>query len=103
MTEEEIKDDGPEIIWVDGIPCIVLPPGSLIEKNPKKQNNVNHPFNFGWLQETKKRQSMPDIMKEIENIFNIPFMPLKWKVFKITEKGEIKEIKQEDEENDNAK
>ena len=101
--EEEIEEDGPEIILVDGIPCIVLPPGSIMEEKPTRHDPVNHPFSFGWLQETKKRQSMPDIMKEIENIFNIPFMPVKWKVFKITEKGEIKEIKQEDEENDNAK
>jgi len=107
MEEEEKKEDeedeGPEVKWVDGIPCIVLPEGSLIETKSRKQGSVNHPFNFGWLQETKRRQPPPGIFDEIKKIFNVPYMPANWKVFEITEHGEIKELKDEDKENDNAK
>ena len=103
MKKKKEDDEGPEIKFIEGIPCIVLHPGSLIEKKSRRQNSVNHPFTFGWMQETNKKQFMPDIMKEIEDIFRTPFMPVKWKVFKITEQGEIKEVKEEDEENDNRK
>lgn len=101
--EKEQKKKDPKVIWVDGEVLIELPPSSLIETKSRKQDSVNHPFNFGWLKETKRRQPPPGLLDEIKKIFNTPSMPANWKVFKITEHGEIKELKDEDEENDNAK
>lgn len=103
MSEDEEKEKV-KIIWVDGIPCIDI---SNIQIIKKEQNNpVNHPFTFGYLQEVKKREFMPDIIKELDKIFNsnlnTPIFPASWKIYKI-ENGQIKELKDEDKENDNPK
>ena len=101
--EKEKQEKDIKIMWVDGMPCIELPPNTIIDKKSRQQDSNDHPFSFGWLQETTRRQPPPDIFDEIKKIFSTPFMPTSWKLFKITEHGEIKELKDEDEENDNAK
>jgi len=98
MEEEKERKD-PEIKWVDGMPCIVVPPGTF---RPKKQDTANHPFAFGRLQEQKERRHMPDIIREFQDIIGMPFMPVKWKLYEF-KNGEFIEIKNEDEENDNSK
>ena len=103
MSEDE--KEKLKIIWVDGIPCIDLPPNSIIQK--RQNNSVNHPFTFGYLQEQRKKEFMPDMIKELDKIFksniSTPFFPANWKIYEIDEWGGIKELKKEDEEDDNAK
>ena len=106
MSEDEEKL---KIIWVDGIPCIELPEGSIMEEKTTRQDNsvvIPH-FRFGQLQQQKEREHMSEMMKELDKIFtsniNTPFFPATWRIFEIDQWGGIKEIKKEDKENDNAK
>lgn len=100
MTEEDEKKKEPKIKIIDGLPCYDLEPNSIIEKKKIQNKSANHPFTFGWLQETKERQFMPDVLKEIEKIFDFPIVPGRWKVYELID-GELKELK-EDEEDDNS-
>lgn len=100
MLEEE-EEEKLKIIWIDGIPCMELPPNTIMKKGQRK--SVNHPFRFGCMQEQKKREFMPDMKRELHKFFNTPYFPVKWKIYEIDPNGQVKEIKDEDEENDNAK
>lgn len=104
MSKEEEKF---KIIWIDGIPCMELPPNTIMKKGQRKSVEVKNPFRFGKLQEQRKREFMPDMIRELDKIFNselnTPFFPASWKIYQINQLGEIKELKDEDEENDNAK
>jgi len=111
MTEEKEKEkEEIKITWIDGIACYDLPQKPVIRRKiPGRIRPVNHPFNFGWLQEQRTRAFMPDIMDELNKFFNTSdlshFPPNKWKVFKIDENGKITEVnkeeEKEEEENDN--
>lgn len=79
--EKKKEKKEPNIYWIDGIPCLELPKGSVIFKRKiKQQNPYNHPYTFGWLQEEKKRKFMPDILDELKHLFNVPFFPANWRI-----------------------
>jgi len=99
--EKEEKKKKEKYILIDDIPHWELE-GPVVRKNSKQQGPVKNPFTFGWLQENKERQFMPDIIDELQKILKIPFIPGEWKIYEI-KNGEIKELKDEDEENDNSK
>lgn len=92
-----------KIIWVDGMPCIEVPPNTIMEKRQK--SSVEHPFGFGQLQELKQGDFMPNLLKELDKVFtsniNIPIFPANWKIFSIDQWDSIKELKKEDKEDDN--
>ena len=102
MTEEE-KEEETKITWIDGIACYDLPQKPVIRRKiPGQKRPVNHPFNFGWLQEQRTRKFMPDMMDDLKNFFNFPsFSNSEWKLFKIDENGKMTEVKKEEEEDDN--
>ena len=108
MSEDEEKwlKEKVKIIWVDGEALMELPPNSIIKKRQRKPVEIPH-FKFGQLQQQKQREHMKEMVKELDNIFssniNTPFFPANWKIFEIDQWGGIKEIKKEDEEDDNAK
>lgn len=101
MSKEEDKKDKLKIIWIDGIPCMELPLNTIMKKGQSK--SVKHPFRFGCMQQQKKKDFMPDMIRELDQFFNTPYFPVKWKIYTIKPDGQIKELKDEDEENDNAK
>jgi len=103
IEKEKHKKKEPKIKIIDGIPCIELETDITSEEEPDQQNSANHQFTYGWLQEVKEIQFMPDILKEIEKIFNIPIVPVEWTIFEITKNNEVRELKEEDEEDDNRK
>jgi len=104
MSEEK-EEDKIKIIWIDGIACIELPPNTIMKKRQSK--SVKIPFRFGQLQKERKIDFMPEVIKELDKVFNsglnTPFFPATWKVFEINQWGEIKELKDEDKEDDNGK
>ena len=106
MWEDEEKKKNIKIIWVDGIACIELPPNTIMKKGQKNSVEIPH-FRFGQLQQQKERDYMSKMVKELDKIFNsktnTPFFPATWKIFGVNQWGGIKEIKKEDEEDDNAK
>ena len=65
MTEEE-KKEKVIINIVDDVACIYLPPGIIGKKLPPVRII---PFNFGTMQEMRQRNTMPDILKELKDIF----------------------------------
>lgn len=65
MTEEE-KKEKVIINIVDGVACIYLPPGIIGKKLPPP---VVIPFNFGTMQEMRQRNTIPDILKELKDVF----------------------------------
>ncbi len=65
MTEE--KKERVIINIIDGVPCIYLPPGVIGKKLPPPRII---PFNFGTMQETRSRNGMPDVLKELKKFFN---------------------------------
>ena len=105
MSEDEKDKKDIKIIWVDGYPCIELPSNTIMKKRQK--SSVESPFKFGRLQMQRKKKFMPEILKELEKMFNknlnTPFFPANWKIYEINQWGEVKELKDEDEENDNAR
>jgi len=103
IKEEKEKKKKPKIKIIDGIPCIELLMDITSEEKPDQQSSVNRQFTYGWLQEIKERGFMSDILKEIEEIFNIPIVPVEWTIFGITENNEVRELKDEEEKNDNRK
>ena len=106
MSENEKQEkENVKIIWVDGYPYIELPPGSIMPKRQK--SSVKPPLSFGKLQELKHDELMPDLLKELDKIFSdnihTPIFPTSWKIFSIDQRGNVKELKREDKENDNGK
>lgn len=98
--EEEIPEHAKtkcKVIWVNGEALIDLSDSPI-----KKKQSPVHPFTFGKLQGKDIEDPFEEMVKEFQDILNMPFIPGKWKLYKI-ENGEIKEIKDEDEENDNRK
>jgi len=89
MTEEEKLEKEVIINIIDGVPCIVLPPGIVVRKLPPPQVI---PFHFSTVQEFKQKDVMPDILKELKELFKNN----SWGFTRI----EIQEI-EEDEEDDN--
>ncbi len=104
-NEKQEKETNVKIIWVDGYPYIELPSGSIIPKRQK--SSVEHPPKFGPLQELRHDKFMPDLLKELDKVFNdnihTPIFPASWKIFSIDQQGNVKELKREDKENDNGK
>ncbi|MHA1875138.1 MAG: hypothetical protein ACTSUC_01690 [Promethearchaeota archaeon] len=103
MMKEEKNKKQPKIKIIDGIPCIELETDITSEEKPDQKNSANHQFTYGWMQEIKERRFIPEVLREIEKIFNIPIMPVKWRIFEITKDNEIRELKDEEEKNDNRK
>lgn len=107
MSENEKQEkEKVKIIWVDGIPCIELPPGSIISKRQKRSVGIPQ-FRFGQLQQLKERDHMSNMVKELDKVFNsstnIPFFPASWKIYRIDQWGGIKELKDEDKDDNNGK
>ena len=100
MTEKE--KEKVKIIWVDGIPCMDLPHGSIISKRQKSSVELPH-FRFGQLQIQKESEHMKDIHRELSKLFNTPFFPATWKIYKIDQWGSVKELKDEDKDDNNGK
>jgi len=65
MTEKN-KKERVIINIIDGVPCILLPPGTL---GKKLQPRRTVPFTFGTIQEEKKKDTMPDVMDELKKFF----------------------------------
>ena len=100
MTEE--KKEKVKIIWVDGIPCIELPPNSIMKKRQKSSVEIPF-FRFGQLQQQKQNNHMSEIHKELQGIFSTPFFPANWRIYELDQWGGVRELKDEDEEDDNGK
>jgi len=70
MTEKEEEEEKLEkeviINIINGVPCIVLQPGIVVKKLPPPQVI---PFHFGTVQEFKRRDAMPDIIKDLKELF----------------------------------
>jgi len=66
MTEEK-KKERVIINIIDGVPCILLPKGTLGKKLPPPKIV---PFKFGTMQEMKSRDTMPDVMDELKKFFH---------------------------------
>ena len=102
MTEEKKKKQKEKLIIniVDGVPCIYLPPGIIVKELPPPQII---PFSFGNVQEFRTSEVMPDILKELQNIFkdnHWGFTKIELPPPKKKEKEKEKE-EEEEEENDN--
>jgi len=105
MSKEEDEENKLKIIWIDGIACMKIPPNTIMKKRQSK--SVIQPFRFGYMQEHRKKDLIPEVIKELDKIFetglNTPFFPANWKIYEINQWGEIKELKDEDKEDDNGK
>ena len=94
MKEEENNDV--EIKWVDGMPCIVAPDGTFTPKDKKPRVMV---YRFGNLQELRESNTIPDIVKELNEMFNRSVLnPRRIKLPK--EKEDKKDVNKERERED---
>jgi hypothetical protein len=75
MTEEEEIPEHAKckckIVFVDGYPCILLPPGAIMRKPPPRMDVI--PFRFTTIQEVKEKKSMNDIIEELKKLFEDDF------------------------------
>ncbi len=76
--DHSLPENNCEIKWVDGMPCIVLPPGSITIKRPRPRMGVMEfhivdlrkmPKDFTELQRKKETTFLDKIMKELDEFF----------------------------------
>jgi len=57
-----------DIIWLDGIPCLMLPAEEILFKD-KVINESRNPIKFSILQMRKEKDGLSDVIEELKEKF----------------------------------